>query len=109
MTLSLCASSSYADGGIRKKQILLSASEWDCISIDITDEEYQYIHKWIDSHIGLKYDVLGLFGFIFRPIDDDRNKFFCSEAVAGMLGIPEGWRFDPNTLFAFLSSNLVKK
>ena len=30
----------------------------------------------------------------------DQRKWFCSEAVAAMLGFPEPWRFDPMTLWA---------
>jgi hypothetical protein len=49
---------------------------------------------------GDRYDVLGLLGFVWRRQTGTQSKWFCSEAVAAMLGFPEPWRFDPMTLWA---------
>ena len=37
-----------------------------------------------------------------RRVEDDRSKYFCSEAVSAALGFADGWRFDPNTFYPSL-------
>mgnify|MGYP003575072148 CR=1 FL=1 len=91
----LCHSSHLPDGGVRSKWRVLDASEWDFVDIDA--DSYA-ISKWYDERHGKKYDLLGLVGFVLRPEDGERDKYFCSEANAASLGIKQPWRFDPNTL-----------
>ena len=57
---------------------------------------------WFVTHMGQKYDVIGLVGFVARRVEDDRSKYFCSEAVSAALGFADGWRFDPNTFYPSL-------
>jgi hypothetical protein len=94
----LCASSSKMDGGVRLKFIALKPENWDIWEVPSADEAA--VKAWFDEHVGCKYDVLGLVGFVWRRTEDDRSKFFCSEACAAALGIEEAWRFDPNTFAA---------
>ena len=95
----LCASSSKMDGGVRIKFIDLSnTANWDVLDVPSADE--QQAKAWFAAHIGCKYDVRGLFGSVIRRAEDDRNKYFCSEAVASSIGIDDAWRFDPNTFAA---------
>ncbi len=97
----LCASSSKMDGGVRFKFIDLDgSSNWDILDVPSADEAA--CKAWFVEHVGLKYDVRGLFGFVWRRAEDDRSKFFCSEALAASIGIEEAWRFDPNTFHAAL-------
>ena len=94
----LCASSSKLDGGVRFKSIDISGPNWDVFEIAIADPAAS--KQWFTDHVGCQYDVLGLLGFVIRRVEDDRNKYFCSEAVATSIGVPEAWRFDPNTFAA---------
>ena len=57
---------------------------------------------WLNKHKGAGYDYLGLLGFVARAIGHDTSRFVCSEAVAEMLGMSNGWRFDPCSLHAAL-------
>lgn len=98
--LSICASSSAKDGGVRIKHMQLNPERWDIISVD--GDVYDAWH-WMAAHADEGYDYLGFVGFIFRALGHDKPRWFCSEAVAAMLGIPDGWRFDPCSLHAALS------
>jgi len=93
----VCYSSSFMDGGVRKKVIDLDPKKWDIIEID-ADEAFA--KHWFESHLGCKYDVLGLVGFLIRIISGKKNRYFCSEALADSLGMKDGWRFTPNSLFS---------
>lgn len=98
--LSICASSSAMDGGVRIKHMQINPDRWDVITVQ--GDVYDAWH-WMALHADEGYDWLGFFGFIARALGHDPKRWFCSEAVAEMLGIPEGWRFDPCSLHAVLS------
>ena len=90
----LCWSSSARDGGVRGKAIVLGAN-WDVF--DVPGDEAKAL-AWFQAHKGARYDVAGLFGFVWRREYGDGQRWFCSEACAAALGYREPWRFDPNTL-----------
>lgn len=96
---STCASASYMDKGVRVKVMHLDPDHWDIVSVD-TDA---IPDAWLRAHKGAKYDVLGLLGFVWRRQTGVQRKWFCSEAVAAMLGLQDPWRFDPMALWAVLS------
>lgn len=98
--VSTCASASYLDGGVRVKYMPLDPAHWDMMDLpgSVTDAV-----EWLAEHNHQGYDVLGLLGFVWRRQSDDKSKWFCSEAVAAMLGLPEPWRFDPMTLYSTLA------
>ena len=102
-----CYSSSYTDGGIRRKYITLTSNKWDYIELQISDELFNSAKAWMELNIGKSYDVLGLVGFIIGPIPDSRDKYFCSEAVGCALGVKQSWRLNPNTLYTIVSSKLL--
>jgi hypothetical protein len=95
------ASSSFMDGGVRYKRILFNHDLWDFIELGPQFDE-QKAREWFDKHDGAQYDVMGLVGFVFRRVGDDKKKYFCNEAVLAALGFLESWRFDPNSTYALL-------
>lgn len=97
----LSVSSSFMDGGVRYKRIQFNDINWDFVELGNRFDESQ-IRLRVDGFLGVKYDWLGLIGFVVRRIADDRGKMFCSEFVMTLLGYPEAWRFDPNTAFNVL-------
>lgn len=99
----ICWSSSFSDGGVRKKYITLDDSLWDVVDITLTEEEYKYALAWFHQNNNKSYDILGLFGFVFDASEDSPDKWFCSEAVASALQMKESWRFSPNDLYALLA------
>lgn len=97
----VAASSSFIDKGVRFKDIIFNPEHWDFIEIPSVLEDS--ILFWFIKHQGKPYDLRGNFGFVFRRISDDKNKWFCSEAIAAALGIEDSWRYCPNTLYSALS------
>jgi hypothetical protein len=100
--LSVCWSASFLDGGVRCKQIDLSDGNWDMVPVAMPIQVDAMAIDWWQQHLGQPYDLRGMFGIAFRPLIQRRDKWFCSEAVAASLGIPDAWRFCPNTLAAAL-------
>ena len=94
-------SSSFLDGGVRVKDIVYDPDHWDIVDVPWANAEKAV--EWFQDHMGQGYDVVGLVGFVARRVEDDRNKYFCSEAVAASLGLADAWRFDPNTLYPVLA------
>lgn len=97
---SICAAASFEDGGVRLKHMHLNPEHWDIVPVqgDVGDAWH-----WMAQHHGARYDLLGFFGFVARILGHDKSRWFCSEAVAEMLGIPDAWRFDPCSLHAALT------
>lgn len=99
---SKCASSSYEDKGVRIKYMKLNPLHWDLIPIK---GSLIHVDDWITTHDKEKYDILGILGFVWRPIPESKTKWMCSEAVASMLGWKEAWRLDPMSLWSAVSTN----
>lgn len=89
------ASSSWLDGGVRYRLITFDPAKWDLIEID-GDE--QAARQWFKDHGGDSFDIVGLFGFVWRRSTHNRARWFCSESVAASLGFPDPYRFDPCSL-----------
>ena len=101
---SICASSSFMDGGVRVKYMHLDPAHWDVIEVGGGADAAR---DWLQAHCGQGYDLLGLAGFVARVLGQDKARWVCSEAVAAMLGIPDAWRFDPCSLWAALSREMT--
>jgi len=95
-----CGSASFEDGGVRLKTIEMSPDKWDLIEIDGDEVSAR---NWFMIHYGQGYDVLGLFGFIWRRGINNRAKWFCSEACAASLHITDSEQFTPHLLKVALS------
>jgi hypothetical protein len=95
--LSLCASSSARDGGVRFKRIDLSSGRWDVYGLPDHDAfDAAYARQWFDDHAGLPYDHLGLVWFVLPIGAFDRSKrWFCSEAIAAALRMRRPHKFHP--------------
>ena len=94
-------SASFADGGVRNKLIDFDTKNW--ILIDLPPELEQGAEAWFRAHRGAPYDLLGNLQFVLSPIPHSQRRWFCSEAVAAALGIPEPWRYSPATLASTLT------
>jgi hypothetical protein len=95
------ASSSAMDGGVRFKVIDFDPALWDFV--DLPTDLAGGAEAWFNEHYGEPYDLLGNLHFVVSAVGDDKRKWFCSEAVAAALGMPNPERFDPGTLHAALS------
>jgi hypothetical protein len=92
-----CVSASFMDGGVRGKVIFMPPEKWRIYEIA---QPKAAVKDWFAANDGKRYDVLGLFGFVWRRLKGWTNRLFCSEACAEILGLPEPWRFDPASLEA---------
>jgi hypothetical protein len=97
------ASASFLDGGVRFKKIDFNPQRWDFIDLPVGQEAVA--RKWFTDHKGEKYDLIGNLRFALDFLPDNKNKWFCSEALADALGISEPWRLGPNGLAAVLKNN----
>lgn len=88
----VCASSSWLDGGVRFKLIKFDPAHWDIIDVDGDESRAR---QWFCDHVGDGFDLLGLFGFVWRRGTQDRSKSYCTEAIAAATGFPDPFRFDP--------------
>lgn len=100
----LCASSSASDGGVRFKYIYLEPSKWDIVHLDMPKERSQKAFQWFADHNEDGYDYLGLFGFIWRR-EQDKNKWFCNEAIGAALGISNPNWYSPGHFHGMLKEN----
>lgn len=98
----VCGSAANLDGGVRRKIIDLDPAHWDVVDIPWANQSAAL--TWFAEHEGERYDMAGLFGFVWRRGDGDRGRWYCSEACAAALGFDEPWRFCPNTLAAVIRS-----
>lgn len=89
------------DDGVRFKRIEFDPGRWDIV--DLPEQLEPAVRAWFESHVGQRYDVLGNLHFILSPVGGDRGKWFCSEAFAAALGLPDPGRYDPGTLASALT------
>jgi hypothetical protein len=101
--------SSVPGQGVRITHSLMPASDWDFVDVPLNRTQEIYVTSWFRKHTGASYDYVGIFGFIFRPVKDERGKYFCSEALGHALQIKEPWRLDPNGLYHLLQFVVTQK
>jgi hypothetical protein len=102
-----CASSSSRDGGVRFKQIDLFSGRWDVKPLpQYSDADELVARFWFVSHEGDKYDYLGVAAFIKTIsffVRGCLDRWFCSEAIAAALGLPNPSSLSPQDLDNTLS------
>lgn len=89
-----CVSASFLDGGVRCKDIDLRAGAWRVYEL----QAHHWPLAWGAAHAGARYDVLGLLGIVLPPLGHSRKRWFCSEAVAAVIGLREPQIYDLRTL-----------
>jgi hypothetical protein len=85
-----CVSASYLDGGVRAKVLALPPKTWRIYELDSAVEPLE----WYCVHSGSRYDVLGLLGILWPRIGHQRRRWFCSEVLAAIIGLPEPQLYD---------------
>lgn len=98
---------SARDGGARFKKINVNPENWDALTLNITEEEEEYLRGMaIEYYSGLEYDYIGAL-FSISPICIHKlNKMFCSELVVSVLKnietfkfLQRGCTYSPNRLY----------
>ncbi len=90
-----CLGASFLDKGVRLKSISMPPAKWRVYEVDLPAET---VLRWHEEHKGHDYDVLGLFGFLWRPVWGRSHMWFCSELVADVLGLEGSHRYDVATI-----------
>lgn len=99
-----CYSSSQSDGGVRMKKMDLPLDRWVICNVNVDETK---VVEWFENNLGKKYDWLGIFGMLWKPANDNPNRYFCSECCLAALKYA-GWKpagdfvpskTDPITLF----------
>lgn len=93
----VCYSSSYRDGGVRKKVMRLPTARWDLIPLTV---EADTVRRYYAKTLSCGYDRLGALGLVL-PLPYSGHQYFCSEWCFDALaaeGCRQGWRFSPNDL-----------
>lgn len=81
--------------GVRITTRKMPRTEWDFVDVPCID--VAQVRAWFEKNKGAPYDYRGLWGFVFRRMPARRDRYFCSGAQAASIGIPEDWRFEPDT------------
>lgn len=96
-----CWSSSNRDGGIRKTYITVNPEHWTLLELPTADAVNT---NWFLERTGQKYDYVGLLCPILKTsLFSSKSKWFCSEAIAEVLGHKDSWRYTPEMLFQIYS------
>jgi hypothetical protein len=93
----LCGSSSFIDGGVRIKEILLNPAHWDVLDVPCFDMGPS--KQWFIDHAGEPYDVRGLASTVLPLIKDNPDQRFCSEAILDSLGFYNSHKVDPGRFY----------
>lgn len=89
----MSASSSFIDGGVRFKRIDYKPEHWDFL--DLPEYLEAQARAWFEQHEGARYDLVGNLRFVAWFVPHSKSRWFCSEAVAAALGMPDPWRYGP--------------
>lgn len=88
-----CVSASFLDGGVREKRLHLTANKWRIYELEAELDPV----LWHECHAGSGYDILGLFGIVWPRIGHGRQRWFCSEVLAAIIGLPQPQLYDLRT------------
>jgi hypothetical protein len=96
------ASSSFADGGVRFKDISYNDDRWDFI--DLPPELEAAAREYFQDKVaeGVKYDSMGNVHLVIGFVCESPERLFCSEALMESLGYDCAWRFEPNAAYCAL-------
>lgn len=86
-----CFSADEQDGGTRFKPIQLDPSDWVIVDLPYSCFAEDAIWLYAESKNNLRYDWLGILGFVFPWGEHDDSDRFCSEIVAEVLEYAYGW------------------
>lgn len=90
-------SSSHTDGGVRSRVINHNPLHWDFIDVPF---DAKHALNVFDGAKHYKYDWLGIALSQAVALDwHTKDRYFCSELVAEMLGFSEPQRYSPGSLF----------
>lgn len=103
----ISASSSFLEGGVRFKDIKYNPDNWDFIILP--NELEGFSRQWFELKKGKAYDYWAVIRFIFGGVSESKDKYQCAEACMESLTFTDGWRLEPNSVYAILWSRMYKQ
>jgi hypothetical protein len=91
-------STSPRDGKVRAKKHIYDLSTWEYVDIKVNPDRIYDFNNYFKLTKGMKYDWMGILGFIF-PLQDRTKEYFCSEwcSKAGIImGISKLFLLEPS-------------
>ncbi len=90
------------DAGVRfRANPYLAPGAWDFI--DLPDYDEGKARTWFVQHEGQPYDYQGALRMADPTLKGDPDAWYCSEACATALGLPNASQTDSNSLYRLLS------
>lgn len=86
-----CVSSSWLDGGVRKKYMPLPPEKWRIYEVPVPAED---VLAWHAANEGCPYDWPGILGIVIKWIKHVRRWWFCSEVLADIPKLDEPHTYD---------------
>lgn len=86
--------SSWARGGVRLRRTPdehYGADIWDYFTLP--DRLEAPAREWFTEHSGAPYDLLGPARFALGIVRQRSDRYYCHEAIAEALGLPDSWRW----------------
>lgn len=91
-----CVSSSFMDGGLRPKTIVMPAEKWRIYELQAREHPLEYLaRRTINGRV--RYDVRGLFGILSPRVGHSLNREFCVETCGAIAGLEQPHLFDLRT------------
>jgi len=109
----LSYTSSYVDGGVRKKKINYSEENWEVLEFEVSAESVDKMLSFFENEEGKKYDLLNIFfaQFLHIPIER-KDRWICSEICAKMLDLTDEFKMKHRPVYyspAKLHKEIMKK
>jgi hypothetical protein len=103
---SVCYSSSPRDSGVRSKVIDIYSGKWDLFSIEINKESAIEVFNY---NKGKSYDWLGAVKWGLPLLNQNKNKYYCFEIIAEMLGLDTPSKCLPSDLISKSNKSNIKE
>lgn len=91
--------SAFPGEGVRAKYVNYDKDKWEFINLK--NLKTQDVKNFYEKTKGLKYDYLGVLGFVFGNPDNPK-KYFCSEWCATVLGLNNPSKISPGWLYKYI-------
>ena len=101
-----CISSSYHDGGLRRKKIDMSDNHWVLIPVMC---DMAHVLRWFNKRQHFKYNYLGIIRTVIPNFYEPAHFQFCSEACADMLELVDPGSYGIKKLYEWATQTNIAK
>lgn len=102
----VCYSASAREGKVRAKTMHLDPARWDVLALDGAADQALAL-AWFLAHDGQRYDWAGVARFVLPFLPHGRMCWFCSEACAAAMGLPQPHQYAPGGLHKHVAARMA--